>query len=282
MARPWYVPSPEKMAEDEKKYHENVGFLKDLFDSHQGQQVLVIETHEHIGGCTGFGGKGHLERNTSYKLGVPAGKATPKTSEDHSFSIPMPRYAQRGTHYTDRRWDLWERAKGPMTIGILEIVNLNKELDHDVFDRHPPRMEDLSSSLEVIAGAQNVALYFTVNKSLYDLVQAQRKDGKRTDEEMKEILETGYLDVQYVAALKMLDIKPLPEIKAKIEQRKQHLAGILVKQGYAGKPDEQSLAEAFLLGMHKEPGTFKEDGITVDVPEYIRKLCGKHKIEMPK
>ncbi len=276
------IEEQEKRIELIKK---NTDSLQQLIDANIGQQVLVRivrDTHE---GCTGFGGKGQIAQRTQMALGIPTQKTIPVYEEmPPLLRIPTAAYVFYN-EYSSTRGKHWEKRNGTIDIDILHIANLNRELPFRSFGEEAHDLSTLSSSLEVIAGDLDVAAHFNLGHAMlpseYQRVQKERKEGKITDEQLKQRLREipYYPSMDYLVAVKELGAKIVPELESKLEDFKQ---GIVLAI-YLSNVPKGNLDQALLLDMHKEPRTIelKGEGVTVNVPEFIRSQCKKYDMKIP-
>jgi len=275
MAKFLKIPFPNEIAEQQKRYEDNLRYVQDLVNSHLGEPVLVVEHREGTGGCTGFGGRGQLEVNTSYSLAVPEQKATVNKS---SLIIPASHYAQRG----DRYRDAWSLRDGAISLDCLMLLSLNDELENPMPGTPGKSLDDLEQSLEVYAGNREVTLCFSFRKMEHEEARAETsKLGKAEFDDY--IRKRGHPDTSYIDALKLLGREAPAPFKEELLKGKQEIVRRILKEEYSGKVSSKLLEEAVKLDMHREPLKFNNgNGVTVDVPTYVAELCVKYKIEMPK
>lgn len=268
------VPSPKEIADANKRAEENTRYVQDLVNSNLGQPVLVIESREDIGGCTGFGGHGYLEMKTHYSLTVPEEKA--KINKG-SLIIPGRQYAQR----SDCRGE-WYVRDGAITLDCLTLFNLNNELDDFPLGRAPKGFDDLDQSLKLYAGNRETELFFSFPPIEHEEVRAETS--KMNPAQFDDyIRKRGHPDVSYIDALRLFRLEAPAPFKEELLKGKQEIVRRLLKENYSGKVSPKLLEEAVQLDMHREPMKFDDgNGVTVDAPKYIASLCTKYKIEMPK
>ncbi len=273
------VPSREELEQKAELLKKNIKSLQEIIDANIGQQVLVIETSERLMGGTGPGEKVQVSRQTTLKLGMPSDYSIAELGRGW-LAIPMKHYLLMQDSYGRNNW---EKIQKPITIDVLGIANLNNEVPYRSFET--VNIEDLKSGLEVIAGDLDVAAYFTIGHELlpsqYKLVQKEHQQGKLTDEQLKQRISASRdFDVNYILAVKELGTKLLPELHKPVQNYKEGIVSAL----YHHTPNPKEYLKAALkLDMHKDPLTleFKEDGVTIDVPVFIRKKCKYNEVKIP-
>jgi hypothetical protein len=276
------VPSREELEQKAELLKKNVKSLQQLIDANIGQQVLVVETKERWMGGEGPGEKGLVSRTTALKLGIASDDSVGEMNGG-LLVIPM-QYHLVMRDLSGRH--TWEKRQEPISIDALGIANLNNKVPYRAFET--VNIEDMKSGLEVIAGDLSVACYFTHHQEEFNMIQQQRKEGKLTEDNVKQLLRSHYLiHPLYVLALKQLGIEPLPELQHQTQEYKDILVLELVKIGnWAVLDGKRKIPKEFdmalKLGMHKEPHVLDQgNGITIDIPVYIRSLCEKYKVQIP-
>jgi hypothetical protein len=236
-------------------------------------------------GCTGFGGHGYIATVTHISLGIPAQKAETVNAPLTTVRIPMGFHVDYNEHGHFGSGKKWEKRQGPIDINMLDIVNLGRGALMPCFDVHGNTSDSMRASLEVIAGDLDVAAYFNIGQEMlsseYALLLKDRQQGKLTNEQLKQrLLEVTHPNMDYLAAVKELGVKIVPELHDRVEKLKEAIVWCL----YANSDGHESgLKNALLLDMHKEPATLvlKGEGLTVNVPEYIRSQCKRYDVKIP-
>jgi len=276
------IEEQEKRIELIKK---NTDSLQQLIDANIGQQVLVKIVRDTHDGCTGFGGKGYIAQRTQMALGIPTQKTIPVYEEmSPLLRIPMESYVLCNEHGFPAGKP-WEKRSGTIDILATDIAELNRELPFRAFGERADDLSNLGSSLEVIAGDLNVAAHFNLGHAMlpseYQRVQKDRREGNITDEQLKQRLREipYYPSMDYLVAVKALGVKIVPELQGKLEALKD---GIVLAI-YSNSEPRVHVEQALLLDMHKEPATvaLKDEGVTVNVPEFIRSKCKKYDVKIP-
>ncbi len=269
----------EKQAELLQK---NTATLQQLIDANIGQQVLVIKSREELMGGSGPGERSPVGQSMQYLLGIPEKKSEYDDKLHGILTIPMQQHMWCVETAHKVRW---AKAQNPITICLTEIIGLGETLPLRGYGA-TVNWEDLKTGLDVIAGDLNVAAYFMLGDDRYMSVQRERKEGRLTDEQLKQrMVADGHLDVNYVLAVKELGAKPLPEMDRLLEDHKNYMVRAIYDTVFrnAAPAVAFKLNLAITLGMHKVPRTveLKDEGITVDVPEFIRSLCNRYDVEIP-
>ncbi|MFC1754914.1 hypothetical protein ACFL96_16215 [Thermoproteota archaeon] len=209
--------------EDYQDIGKRLKLLRTEIEENQGQQVLVLEGQEHIGGCTGFGGSGYYESSRMHRLGVLEGeidfmypvegeKRTMFSGSRPSVVIPTAKYAQKGSRFRSGYDDKWELGEGLLEIGMEDLLGWGNDLpDRGMIEPVRGGVESLERSLQILIGEEAVELYHRVPG--YQLfgpsgVFNRRKEGKLSDEELEELLNgffKDHADLGYVDALRLID-----------------------------------------------------------------------------
>ncbi len=274
------VPSKDEQEELHLLFEKNRETIQDTIDSRVGQIILVEVNYDNHEGHTEFGRRGHITTRTDLSVGVSTGKT--KSPQAHRGIIVPMRY-----HACFNGWNRrWQRQKGSIEIGPLDIPNLGKTHQFRTLDASAHYgMRSLPRSLDIIAGDLDFAAHFSVR---YDTLQENyaslrnaRREGRLADKDLKQrIIKANTVDWQYILLTNMFGVKMLPELKGPATKLKEGI----VRAIYENRDTKAHLDEAIQLGMHETPArvVFEGEGITVNVPEYIRKKCQDCGVKIPK
>lgn len=237
--------------------------LKEKLKGKTGQQVLTVTQEEKCSVmCHGFGpcsgGQTHIE--TTLNLGILT--AEPQPADSGGIDLPTEKHAHKGGYFRTR----WELTEGKIYVSFSDIATLGREIREGIRGGHG----NFQHAFNIYAG-DKVAAYF-------------RRDGM-TEKEFKFCTRgerSSAMDRSYAFALKLLG-QPVPEDFSKaLEADRKKEIDTLINALLSEKDVESNLRKAFELGLHRTPRIEPlRRGITADVPEYIRGLSERYKIEVP-
>lgn len=240
-----------------------LGQLKEKLHGKTGQQVLTITQEEDcaemchgFGRCSGY--PTHIE--TTLSLGILT--AEPRPADSGGITIPTERHAYKDGHFRTK----WELKEGTIYVSVSEMANLGIKIIEGTHSGHG----NFQHGFNIYAG-EEVAAYFRRGGMDEEEFRIRQKFGERSP-----------IDRSYVRALELLgQTAPEDFSKAQEADRKKEI-DMLINALLSEKDVESNLRKAFELGLHITPRTQTlRHGITADVPEYIRGLCERYKIEVP-
>jgi len=300
----------------EKPYRETEARLKDGVSN----QILVVEQKESTHGCRGFFPPRYIDPiiDTELRLGVLTSGLELDIGEG-KIILPTERHTRKyGLEYSINKWELKE---GPISLGPWAFMNLGKEVQRRMTPMPNDLSTPFEHGLMLHLG-EEVEQYFSRNKSLLDdkcildtsYVDALNLLGLEIPERFKKKYDENVYQERVGIINKLEELAGREsKLNAEIESiyggidKRPSLGGRVL---YSTGPDllglseddarvvstgprrklketkeeiQRYLGQAIELVMHKGIQAIKQKpGIEINISDYIRGMCKKYQIELPK